>query len=73
MSENFTVEIISPDKSILKSLIGEIKVASKEYDGTAIGMAIANGIRRYLFIVINTFYVQRKQSNIVTSKYATHT
>jgi hypothetical protein len=36
-------------------------------------MAIANGIRRYLFIVINTFYVQRKQSTIVTSKYTTHT
>jgi hypothetical protein len=36
-------------------------------------MAIADGIRRYLFIVINTFYVQRKQSTIVTSKYTTRT
>ena len=35
------------DKSILKSLISEIKVASKEYDGTAIGMAIANGTNRF--------------------------
>ena len=34
------------DKSILKSLISEIKVASK-YDGTAIGMAIANGTNRF--------------------------
>lgn len=35
------------DKSILKSLISEINVASKEYDGTAIGMAIANGTNRF--------------------------
>ena len=31
------------------------------------GIAIDNGIRRYLFIVIDILYVQRKQSTIVTS------
>ena len=33
------------------------------------GFAIDNGIRRYLFIVIDILYVQRKQSTIVTSKF----
>ena len=28
-------------------LVNEIQVASKEYDGTAIGMAIANGTNRF--------------------------
>ena len=31
---------------MLASLVNEIEVASKEYDGTAIGMAIANGTNR---------------------------
>ena len=31
---------------VLSSLVKEITVASKEYDGTAIGMAIANGTNR---------------------------
>tara|TARA_Y100001970_G_scaffold160379_1_gene196183 strand:- start:448 stop:1416 length:969 start_codon:yes stop_codon:yes gene_type:complete len=35
------------DKSVLESLIHEISVASKESDGTAIGMAIVNGINRF--------------------------
>ena len=34
------------DKKVLQSLIKEITVASKEHDGTAIGMAIANGTNR---------------------------
>ena len=45
--ESFIQCPLTIDKSILKSLIGEIKVASKEYDGTAIGMAIANGTNRF--------------------------
>ena len=45
--ESFIQCPLTIDKSILKSLIYEIKVASKEYDGTAIGMAIANGTNRF--------------------------
>ena len=45
--ESFIQCPLTIDKSILKSLISEIKVASKEYDGTAIGMAIANGTNRF--------------------------
>tara|TARA_A100000164_G_C21944565_1_gene792882 strand:+ start:12237 stop:13205 length:969 start_codon:yes stop_codon:yes gene_type:complete len=37
---------LTMDRGILKSLIKEITVASKEYDGTAIGMAIANATNR---------------------------
>ena len=37
---------LTMDRGILKSLIKEINVASKEYDGTAIGMAIANATNR---------------------------
>ena len=46
-AESFIQCPLTIDKSILKSLISEIKVASKEYDGTAIGMAIANGTNRF--------------------------
>ena len=45
--ESFIQCPLTIDKSILKSLVSEIKVASKEYDGTAIGMAIANGTNRF--------------------------
>ena len=45
--ESFIQCPLTIDKSILKSLINEIQVASKEYDGTAIGMAIANGTNRF--------------------------
>ena len=45
--ESFIQCPLTVDKSILVSLINEIKVASKEYDGTAIGMAIANGVNRF--------------------------
>jgi len=45
--ESFIQCPLTIDKSILRSLIGEIKVSSKEYDGTAIGMAIANGTNRF--------------------------
>ena len=45
--ESFIQCPLTIDKSILKSLIHEIKVTSKEYDGTAIGMAIANGTNRF--------------------------
>ena len=34
------------DKLVLKSLIDEINIVSKEYDGTAIGMAIASATNR---------------------------
>ena len=44
--ESFIQCPLTIDKTILKSLISEIKVASKDYDGTAIGMAIANSINR---------------------------
>ena len=45
--ESFIQCPLTIDKTILKSLISEIKVASKDYDGTAIGMAIANGTNRF--------------------------
>ena len=44
--ESFIQCPLTIDKTVLKSLINEITVASKEYDGTAIGMAIANGTNR---------------------------
>ena len=44
--ESFIQCPLTIDKAVLKSLISEITVASKEYDGTAIGMAIANGTNR---------------------------
>ena len=34
------------DKNILESLVKEIDIVPKEYDGTAIGMAIANATNR---------------------------
>ena len=45
--ESFIQCPLTIDKSILKSLIKEISIASKDYDGTAIGMAIANGTNRF--------------------------
>ncbi len=44
--ESFIQCPLTVDKKVLQSLIKEITVASKEYDGTAIGMAIANGTNR---------------------------
>ena len=44
--ESFIQCPLTVDKMVLKSLIEEITVATKEYDGTAVGMAIANGINR---------------------------
>lgn len=44
--ESFIQCPLTVDKSVLQSLIGEISIASKEHDGTAIGMAIANGTNR---------------------------
>ena len=44
--ESFIQCPLTIDKTVLKSLINEITVASKEYDGTAIGMAIANATNR---------------------------
>ena len=44
--ESFIQCPLTVDKKVLKSLIKEITVASKEHDGTAIGMAIANGTNR---------------------------
>ena len=40
--ESFIQCPLTVDKAVLKSLITEITIVSKEYDGTAIGMAIAN-------------------------------
>ncbi len=45
--ESFIQCPLTIDKTVLKSLIKEIRVVSKEYDGTAIGMAIANGTNRF--------------------------
>ena len=44
--ESFIQCPLTVDKSVLKSLTKDITIASKEYDGTAIGMAIANGTNR---------------------------
>lgn len=44
--ESFIQCPLTIDKKVLNSLIKEITIASKEYDGTAIGMAIANGTNR---------------------------
>ena len=45
--ESFIQCPLTVDKFVLKSLIPDITVASKDYDGTAIGMAIANGANRF--------------------------
>jgi Ca-activated chloride channel family protein len=44
--ESFIQCPLTVDKKVLQSLIREITIASKEHDGTAIGMAIANGTNR---------------------------
>lgn len=44
--ESFIQCPLTVDKSVLRSLIDEISIVSKEYDGTAIGMAIANATNR---------------------------
>ena len=44
--ESFIQCPLTVDKDVLQSLIKEITIASKEHDGTAIGMAIANGTNR---------------------------
>ena len=44
--ESFIQCPLTVDKSVLKSLTKDITIASKEYDGTAIGMAVANGTNR---------------------------
>ena len=44
--ESFIQCPLTVDKKVLKSLIKEITIATKEHDGTAIGMAIANGTNR---------------------------
>ena len=44
--ESFIQCPLTVDKEVLRNLVNEITVASKEYDGTAIGMAIANGTNR---------------------------
>jgi len=46
--ESFIQCPLTIDKTVLASLVNEIEVASKEYDGTAIGMAIANGTNRLM-------------------------
>ena len=45
--ESFIQCSLTLDKEVLISLVNEITVASKEHDGTAIGMAITNGINRF--------------------------
>ena len=44
--ESFIQCPLTVDKKVLESLTNEITVAQKEYDGTAIGMAIANATNR---------------------------
>ncbi len=44
--ESFIQCPLTVDKTVLQSLIKDITIASKEHDGTAIGMAIANGTNR---------------------------
>ena len=44
--ESFIQCPLTVDKKVLQSLIKEITIATKEHDGTAIGMAIANGTNR---------------------------
>tara|TARA_B110000014_G_C19915529_1_gene473717 strand:- start:137 stop:808 length:672 start_codon:yes stop_codon:yes gene_type:complete len=44
--ETFIQCPLTIDKTVLNSLIKDIKIASKDNDGTAIGMAIANGTNR---------------------------
>jgi Ca-activated chloride channel family protein len=44
--ETFIQCPLTIDKAVLNSLIKDITIASKENDGTAIGMAIANGTNR---------------------------
>lgn len=44
--ETFVQCPLTVDKDVLHSLLGEITVAEKSYDGTAIGMAIANATNR---------------------------
>ena len=44
--ESFIQCPLTVDKTVLKSLVDEISIVSKEYDGTAIGMAIANATNR---------------------------
>ena len=44
--ESFIQCPLTVDKNVLETLIKEITIAQKEYDGTAIGMAIANATNR---------------------------
>ena len=44
--ETFIQCPLTTDSKVLLSLIKDIKIVNKEYDGTAIGMAIANGTNR---------------------------
>ena len=44
--ESFIQCPLTVDKDVLINLIDEISIVSKQYDGTAIGMAIANAINR---------------------------
>ena len=44
--ETFIQCPLTVDAQVLKTLLGEVTVAEKDYDGTAIGMAIANATNR---------------------------
>ena len=44
--ETFIQCPLTVDAQVLKTLLAEVTVAEKDYDGTAIGMAIANGTNR---------------------------
>jgi Ca-activated chloride channel family protein len=44
--ETFIQCPLTTDSKVLLSLVKDIEIADKEYDGTAIGMAIANGTNR---------------------------
>lgn len=45
-AETFIQCPLTVDQEVLLSLLAEIEVVPREYDGTAIGMAVANGVNR---------------------------
>ncbi|GIT74760.1 MAG: hypothetical protein Ct9H300mP29_7540 [Candidatus Neomarinimicrobiota bacterium] len=49
--ESFIQCPLTVDKEVLISLMDEVKVAEQSYDGTAIGMAIANATNRLRIVI----------------------
>ena len=61
--ESFIQCPLTIDKTVLASLVNEIEVASKEYDGTAIGMAIANRTNRLSHVCFDS---NRKSETLIS-------